>query len=291
MAISVEPEAFYETLHQRWKIVRREWKRCRRKASEPRIHDLRVALRRLLFSAALLSEAFPDLIPPRHLLEAKRHLKKLSKLRDLQVMLQRLTEMAEKYSGISEIVSETSDQVERRVAKIERYLRNNDVNELLKLLPTVEQFQTRLQQTEKPITDVLLTQISLRYRDVVAKHTTLNAKYPETIHDLRIAFKKYRYQLEAVAEHIPLRSTTVLKRMQALQTMLGDIHDYDVLLDFLISHRKSKFGEKSRHYQRPVILLRKQWQSNIDRLFSKLPTMNAYSPNRLIAAKYWKVKS
>lgn len=49
-------------------------------------------------------------------------------------------------------------------------------------------------------------------------------------HDMRIAAKRLRYVLELTAPFLGAYAATATKRARALQGLLGDVHDCDVLL-------------------------------------------------------------
>jgi CHAD domain-containing protein len=47
---------------------------------------------------------------------------------------------------------------------------------------------------------------------------------------MRLAFKKYRYSVEVLAPLFPSITEETLERLHAFQTLLGDLHDLDVVL-------------------------------------------------------------
>jgi CHAD domain-containing protein len=61
-----------DSLHDRWQSFRAELKRCRKKASEGAVHDLRVATRRLISTLDLVARVHPEA----DLRKARRALKK-----------------------------------------------------------------------------------------------------------------------------------------------------------------------------------------------------------------------
>jgi CHAD domain-containing protein len=58
----------------------------------------------------------------------------------------------------------------------------------------------------------------------------LAAENPVALHDMRIAAKRLRYALDLVGFCLDASAGETAKRARALQTLLGDIHDCDVLL-------------------------------------------------------------
>jgi CHAD domain-containing protein len=65
----------------------------------------------------------------------------------------------------------------------------------------------------------------------------------EALHDLRIAAKRLRYVLEAAAPALGPAALDGAKAARELQTVLGDLHDTDVLLPRVAAHRRALRAE------------------------------------------------
>lgn len=65
----------------------------------------------------------------------------------------------------------------------------------------------------------------------------------EALHDLRIAAKRLRYVLEAAEPALGPAAAAGAKAARELQTLLGDIHDCDVLLPRVADHRRALRAE------------------------------------------------
>jgi CHAD domain-containing protein len=78
----------------------------------------------------------------------------------------------------------------------------------------------------------------------VARHreAALDPANPEALHRMRLAFKKYRYSWELFSPIFPRDGKAAAKRYQAFQTLLGTIHDCDVILHEAASFRKDAAG-------------------------------------------------
>lgn len=82
----------------------------------------------------------------------------------------------------------------------------------------------------------------------------------KTIHRTRVAFKKFRYMVEALAHHLPGVDDQRLLAMRQYQAMMGDIQDVEVLraaLDKFL--RKHDIGTESAGRLREELLRRRQW--------------------------------
>lgn len=61
----------------------------------------------------------------------------------------------------------------------------------------------------------------------------------DALHDLRLAAKRLRYVLEAAAPALGPGAPVGAKAARELQTLLGDLHDVDVLLPRIAEHRRA----------------------------------------------------
>jgi CHAD domain-containing protein len=61
---------------------------------------------------------------------------------------------------------------------------------------------------------------------------------------MRLAFKKYRYAAEVLLPLFPKATEETEKRLHAFQTLLGTIHDCDVILAEAASFRRAILGQE-----------------------------------------------
>jgi CHAD domain-containing protein len=78
----------------------------------------------------------------------------------------------------------------------------------------------------------------------VSKHLdgALDPAHPEALHRMRLAFKKYRYAAEVLLPLFPKATEETAKRLHAFQTLLGTIHDCDVILAEAHAFRREILG-------------------------------------------------
>jgi CHAD domain-containing protein len=62
---------------------------------------------------------------------------------------------------------------------------------------------------------------------------------------MRLAFKKYRYATEVLLPMFPKATEETAKRLHAFQTLLGTIHDCDVILAEAASFRHGILDQKT----------------------------------------------
>ena len=81
-----------------------------------------------------------------------------------------------------------------------------------------------------------------------------------TIHCTRVAFKKFRYMVEELADYLPTANDEVLAEMHHYQAMMGDIQDAEVLLsalDKFLARKEIKQGPALQF--REELVRRRQW--------------------------------
>jgi CHAD domain-containing protein len=62
------------------------------------------------------------------------------------------------------------------------------------------------------------------------RRARINPRRAETIHRTRVAFKKFRYMVEALAAQVLLVRKAFLEDLRRYQTRMGDIQDAQILL-------------------------------------------------------------
>jgi hypothetical protein len=80
----------------------------------------------------------------------------------------------------------------------------------------------------------------------VSKHrdAALDPSHPEALHRMRLSFKKYRYAAEVLLPLFPKATEETAKRLHAFQTLLGTIHDCDVILAEAAAFRRGILGRE-----------------------------------------------
>lgn len=238
-------------LDQRWKNYRAELKRCRAEFSNEAVHDLRAAARRMLAFIWLLNS-----ISPRPRLQKlnrafKDQLDEFDDLRDTQVVL----------AEISETVGELP-----QLQAFQDYLQGAEkslLKTLRKKLKVIDLFDVskrirRLRESLKMESDAngdLVLQILQAVDDVFLatkqRQNWINPAQANTIHRVRILFKRFRYMVEIVHPLLPEFPPEHLKGMNEYQSLMGEIQDVEVIMQALADaplHASSFDSEPVRRY-------------------------------------------
>jgi CHAD domain-containing protein len=216
---------------ERWKNFRSQHKTCRMEFSEEAVHDLRVAARRML---AVLGIA-RSLIPQPRVQKARRDIKDLiedlDELRDVQVMLVEISENIETFPELKSFQKALNKREAKLMRTAYKRIKQKGLAELSKRIKKIRELLEKEQrQGEQQFHAHLLELVENAYSSAEQAYGQVNAEQIPTIHNLRLAFKRFRYLAEIV---YPLKHgypVENLERMHDYQGMMGDIQDAEIFL-------------------------------------------------------------
>ena len=209
--------------------------------SDEDIHDLRVAIRRVLAWIAVRTAL---LGPDPRLRETRFSLKALmnplGKLRDAHVKRDWIRKVAPEGDEPSYLYTvQVASDILRWEARVRERLGAPSTRRLRVPLPRAAGgLGGRLEAA------ILAPDILGRLEREVSKHrdAALDPAHPEALHRMRLAFKKYRYAAEVLLPLFPKATDETAKRLHDFQTLLGTIHDCDVILAEAASFRRGILG-------------------------------------------------
>jgi CHAD domain-containing protein len=91
----------------------------------------------------------------------------------------------------------------------------------------------------------VLDAIRAAYASLRARRASVDPTRADTVHDMRIALKNFRYLMEALRPLAPGASKNAMETLHALQTTMGDLHDLEVLSSSLAKHAEDATSERS----------------------------------------------
>jgi CHAD domain-containing protein len=198
------------------------------------LHGSRTAVRRLRTAIDTLAKPLPDADRDAARARLRKVFKRLGKGRDLDVQLELIGRTAPK------LRSELREQRERRYRKARKaakaFLRDGTLRSLRAAVTdslvlraaghspefAAKTLKSGADEILTPLTDELLKKI----------RGASGSDDPEAMHRLRLAVKKMRDALEMLQGALPQLGGWQ-KRLAALATVLGDLHDVDVLQEEL----------------------------------------------------------
>jgi CHAD domain-containing protein len=201
-------------------------KSCRRRMASQPVHRLRVEARRLQGRLELVS-AILGRSSVRKLLHAiDGQLRSLGPLRDNQVQIKRLHTMASSIPGLGPMLDRLRRRRRRIVGMAVKRLKAGRFNKQIYAVEEELNALPKSAEADRQHRSCLARSIfGTRQR---AQRLLTKAKAgPDELHHARIALKRYRFMLEALS---PPGKPRELKRIALELSMLGKVHDLDVLL-------------------------------------------------------------
>jgi len=224
-------QLLFEALENRWKKYLAELKRCRAEFSNEAVHDVRVALRRLISLIQLLNSISPH---PR-LRKLSRALKNqidgFDDLRDTQVMLAEISETIYEMPELEKFYRHL-ERVEKKLLKdLRKKIKNLDLKEVTR---RVRKTRESLKDDSKAdFAESMIRSVDDAFLVVIQRYEQIDPVRPSTIHRLRVAFKKFRYMVEIAHPLVDDFPSENFKRMHDYQSLMGEIQDADIFLQTL----------------------------------------------------------
>jgi CHAD domain-containing protein len=232
-----------DSLNTQWRRYRKRLKRCQKHFSEDAVHDMRVETRRLLSTIELLGAFIPECDIKKVRRALKRHLDTFDQLRDTQVQLGYVGRMAGTFPDACAFYDWLRDREARFTRETRKAVKRIKTKRLGRCLAA---FETEIRHRRKRITrerafTIVQRAINQAFARVAQHCRRVRADDTKTIHRTRIAFKHFRYMVEALAPLLPAVTEDHRRALRGYQCMMGDIQDMEVLLAAL-----DKFVQKEK---------------------------------------------
>lgn len=218
---------------------RRQLKRCHKKFSGKTVHNLRVETRRLLALLDVLEAAAFNVSPEKVRKVLKKRFDAFDDLRDTHVQLQLLKPMWTKFPE--------ARPLKKFLRRHERRLIKNARDQTADT--RWRKLSERLKELEKGISasafieseNVALNVLRKWFARVGELRAKIRPRDSAAIHEMRIAFKRFRYASELLRPFAAWLNDNELKRMRKFQADAGVIQDFEILmarLDRLVEDEK-----------------------------------------------------
>jgi CHAD domain-containing protein len=218
-----EKNILLEALDARWRRLGKDWDRTRRKYSDDAVHDLRVSSRRLI---AVL-DTLRSLVDDPDIEECRRRVKKslgvLSPLRDAQVQRNYVSQMANDFSQLKSFQKNLKDRETRLAKKVQKHLKKG-------LRLGAEMTKVKKRSRDQAEDTAVIDVVNKRFDEVLDLAQHVDPADTSTIHQMRLAFKRFRYTAEVVRQLIHDDMTEArLEQLHEFQSMMGHVQDVEVL--------------------------------------------------------------
>src|SRR5688572_666906 len=221
------------SLKKRWKRYRRALELCQRRFSEKSVHASRVETRRLLSLIELLNVFLGQshLKKTRQIL--KRHLDAFDPLRDTQVQLLLLAKHRRQFPEAKAFHEALVRREERCRESAARRIKRIKVRPLKKVLHQLARQLSHVRKNAAQSTRhraAVMNAVRDAFARTLALQRAMDPGAAASIHRTRIAFKKFRYMVEALQPLFPEITPERVTAMQDFQSIMGDVQDTEVFL-------------------------------------------------------------
>jgi CHAD domain-containing protein len=199
------------------------------------VHQARVASRRLRQALPLLGVRADADALDRADRRVRRITRALGPVRELDVTLLLLAELARRRAAPKRAIARVRDAVTEERQKRRRdmlaAIKPSKLNKLRKRLVEVAAPESERPETRSALVEAN-SQAAARAAQLKGAIERAGGIYlSDRLHRVRVAAKKLRYALEIQRELAKSRSMTHLNRLKAQQDLLGRIHDFEILID------------------------------------------------------------
>ncbi len=257
--------------------VRKHEPEVREDTDPEAVHKMRVATRRLRTTLRSV-EAAPAFAPGR-LRRLQRGLKRLAaalgEVRDLDILSERVRAYGEAQPDLAPDLARLRDLLaERRKAARTRLLACLGSSKLARTLDELDALASRPDsEAEEPpllVRHFAGSAIWARYEAVMRFETVAPEAPPPVLHQIRIACKQLRYDIELFEDALGPRARPLLDLLVQAQDHLGTLHDAVVTLDLEGQVRKRQSAAGLAIYAAALAAERDQLQRAFAPLWARL---------------------
>ncbi len=236
-----------KALEERWEAYRKELRRCQEEFSEEVVHELRVATRRLLAQFVLLSCVAPSAELDKARRSLKCRLAALGDLRDTQVQRGFIDEQAARFPDLAPLRAWLRRR-ERRLAKtaakkVNRF-RPSKLGKWIVALSENLAASAGNARARKQLASAVVRATAEAFAETLRRRRAIDPEDRRTIHQTRVAFKRFRYMMESLSPGLTGLSKRQLRALAYYQRKMGIIQDLEVMqrcvAGFIHEHRKAK---------------------------------------------------
>lgn len=215
----------------RWRRLRRNWKRVAETCSRDEVHDLRVAVRRFLAMIDVSLSLERKLDPEKCRRALKSVLEASSTLRDIQVERQWIAKSLSGNPELSEFNAEAADRESKELKDFRKFLKKHPKppDAVSRARAKISKFLDSRRREETR--DAAIVTVDRHYRRLTKRLSKVSASDMKSIHRARVALKQFRYSAEIARPLAGKRfSPRFFLDLRKIQSHTGRIQDIEVLL-------------------------------------------------------------
>ena len=224
--------ALAKALDARWQTYRKQLEHCQEEFTEEGVHELRVATRRLLAQLDLLECVTPSASLEKGRRILKRRLAALGDLRDTQVQRLFIEQRAARFPEPALLYAWLRRRERRLVksaaGKVNRW-GTRKLGKWICAMAAELTAHTRRSRAQSQLVSAVLRAAAKAFAEAVQRRRAINLADPRTIHQTRVAFKRFRYMMESLSPALTGLSKRQLRALAYYQRKMGIIQDLEVL--------------------------------------------------------------
>ena len=191
--------------------------------NEEIIHDIRIAIRRIESAHRILPNKIRRMLEiQEYVAETKMLFKINTQIRDFDIISVKLGKHGIRYSELVNHLKNKREIELKHAHRLSIKLKNKPLPKIKKK----DLIEKKLNKRFQKVLTKLIVEIQQNIPIVIA-----DDKKIEELHKLRKEFKKLRYSLELISNKA--EPSESIKSLKKIQDSLGEIHDCDIMLDYL----------------------------------------------------------
>lgn len=214
-----------------WEQYRAELKRTRSEFAEEYVHDLRITIRRLIAAVEMGRAVVHQKKMKKSQRLLKSNLDAFDTLRDMQVQLVIVEEMQAELPEISAYHDRLLKREKRLVSRLEKSIKEFSSAGLSQRVARLRAALLRKNVPEAQA--AVCSVVDDAYAVAVQDRLAILPEDTASIHRTRLAFKKFRYQVESIHPLLIGAPEDLLRRLHNYQAAMGDIQDAETGLQML----------------------------------------------------------
>lgn len=267
-------------LDSRWQSYRDQLRECQEEFSEKAVHELRVATRRLLAQFTLLSCVAPSAALEKTRRTLKRGLAALGALRDTHVQRLFIGQEAVRFPELV-LLRRWLQRRERRLVKaaagkVNRF-KARRVEKCIGAMASDLTANAGRSRAQSRLASAVLRAAAQAFAEAVERRRAIDPADLRSIHQTRVAFKRFRYMMESLSPGITGLSKRQLRALAYYQRKMGIIQDLQVIQACVARYtrknrtREALLGRFSRHLRQRRARAVQSFLKSADRLFEFWP--------------------
>lgn len=240
-------------------------KLCKKVFSEESVHDLRVSIRRMITIDRVMNKIIPNDNVSSVISYLKSQIKIFNPLRDTQVIMIKIQEMIQIHPTLEIFDSELKERENNYILSLKKQIQNLSFPRIKPAFEELNELFNVSNVSDRIISALIINCINSSFTKVIELNDIASSDNRRSLHKVRLAFKKLRYQIEAFSKIINYPENR-RKDIGKFQDILGAIQDNSVLMKNIKEFSVDKHLEKD--FSSSIIEINKEGNLLVNNYFN-----------------------